>query len=112
LQKCNDINSLWHPIAFQSVFFKEAECNYKIWDHKMLVITEALKDWRQFLAGLDDPFEIWTDHRNLEFWRTTQHLMHRQVCWALLLADYNFVLVHKPGKENDSADSLSRPMRF
>jgi hypothetical protein len=44
----------------------------------MLAITEALKDWRQFLAELDDPFEIWTDHRNLEFWRTTQHLTRRQ----------------------------------
>jgi hypothetical protein len=73
----------------------------------MLAITEALKDWRQFLAGLDDPFEIWTDHRNLEFWRTTQHLTHCQVRWVLLLADYNFILVHKPGKENGIIDSLS-----
>jgi hypothetical protein len=78
----------------------------------MLAITEALKDWCQFLAGLDDPFKIWTDHRNLEFWRTTQHLTRRQACWALLLADYNFVLVHKLGKENGIADPLSRPFRF
>jgi hypothetical protein len=78
----------------------------------MLAITKALKDWRQFLARLDDPFEIWTDHRNLEFWRTTQHLMRRQARWALLLADYNFVLVHKPGKENSIANPLSHPSRF
>jgi hypothetical protein len=78
----------------------------------MLLITEALKDWHQFLAGLDDPFEIWTDHHNLEFWRTMQHLTHRQAHWALLLADYNFVLVHKPGKENGIADSLSCPSCF
>jgi hypothetical protein len=78
----------------------------------MLTITEALKDWRQFLAGLDNPFEIWTDHRNLEFWRTMQHLMRRQARWALLLANYNFVLVHKPGKENGIADPLSCPSRF
>jgi hypothetical protein len=78
----------------------------------MLAITEALKDWCQFLARLDDPFEIWTNHRNLEFWRTTQHLTRRQARWALLLADYNFVLVHKPGKKNGIADSLSCPSRF
>jgi transposase InsO family protein len=78
----------------------------------MLAITEALKDWHQFLAGLDDPFKIWTDHRNLEFWRTTQHLTCCQARWALLLADYNFVLVHKPGKENSIADPLSRLSRF
>jgi hypothetical protein len=111
-QKCNDLNSLWHSIAFQSAFFKEAERNYEIWDREMLAITEALKDWHQFLARLDNPFEIWTDHRNLEFWRTTQHLMRRQAQWALLLADYNFVLVHKPGKENGIANPLSCPSHF
>jgi hypothetical protein len=67
LQKCNDINSLWHLIAFQSVFFNKAEHNYEIWDCEMLAITKAFKNWCQFLAGLDDPFKIWTNHRNLEF---------------------------------------------
>jgi hypothetical protein len=112
LQRCDDLNSLWHPIAFQSAFFKEAERNCEICDCGMLAITEALKNWRQFLAGLDDPFKIWTDHRNLEFWRTMQHLTRRQARWALLLANYNFVLVHKPGKENGIANPLSRPSCF
>jgi hypothetical protein len=58
LQKCNNIDSLWHPITFQSASFKEAKCNYKIWNCEMLAITEALKDWCQFLARLDDSFEI------------------------------------------------------
>jgi hypothetical protein len=35
-----------------------------------------------------------------------QHLTHCQARWALLLADYNFVLVHKPGKENGIANPL------
>jgi hypothetical protein len=30
LQKCDDLDFLWHPIAFQSAFFKEAKRNYKI----------------------------------------------------------------------------------
>jgi hypothetical protein len=41
-----------------------------------------------------------------------QHFTCCQACWALLLADYNFVLVHKPGKENGIADPFSRPSRF
>jgi hypothetical protein len=44
-QKCDDLDSLWHLIAFRSASFKEAKCNYKTWDHEMLAITEALKDW-------------------------------------------------------------------
>jgi hypothetical protein len=78
----------------------------------MLAITKALKDWRQFLAELDDSFKIWTNHCNLEFWCTMQHLTHCQACWALLLADYNIVLVHKLGKENSITNSLSCPTCF
>jgi hypothetical protein len=74
----------------------------------MLAITEALKDWHMYLEGLPQPFEIITDHRNLKFWRTVQNLMHCQACWALLLADYNFVLIHKPGVKNSASDGLSR----
>jgi hypothetical protein len=30
-----------------------------------------------------------------------------QTHWAFLLADYNFILIHKPGIENDASDGLS-----
>ena len=56
----------------------EAECNYNIYDREMLAICEALKDWRHFLEGLPQPFEIWTDHQNLQFWQTAQNLSRRQ----------------------------------
>jgi hypothetical protein len=85
----------------------EAKRNYEIYDREMLAITEALKDWCMYLEGLPQPFEIITDHRNLEFWRTAQNLTRRQACWALLLADYDFVLTHKPGVENGASDELS-----
>ena len=55
-----------------------AERNYEIYDREMLAIIEALKDWRHFLEGLPQPFEIVTDHLNLEYWRTAQDLSRRQ----------------------------------
>jgi hypothetical protein len=36
--------------------------------------------------------------------------MHRQARWALLLVDYDFVLIHKPGVENGASDGLSRQL--
>jgi hypothetical protein len=89
----------------------KAEHNYKIYNREMLAITEALKDWRMYLEGLPQPFEIITNHRNLEFWRTAQNLTRRQARWALLLANYDFVLIHKPGVENGASDGLSRQSR-
>ena len=101
-------DGFWHPIAYRSQSMSEAERNYDIYDREMLAICEALKDWRHFLEGLAEPFEIWTDHQNLQYWRTAQNLTRRQARWALLLADFNFVLVHKPGTTNTRADPLSR----
>jgi hypothetical protein len=33
--------------------------------------------------------------------------MRCQACWALFLADYNFVLIYKPGVKNSASDGLS-----
>jgi hypothetical protein len=90
----------------------KAERNYKIYDHEMLAIIEALKDWRIYLEGLFQPFEIITNHRNLEFWRTAQNLTHCQARWALLLANYDFVLIYRPGVKNGASDGLSRQLRY
>lgn len=105
-QKADD--DFWHPIAYRSQTMTEAERNYEIWDREMLAICDALKDWRHFLEGLPEPFEIWTDHQNLQYWRTAQHLSRRQARWALLLADFNFILIHKPGVANILADPITR----
>ena len=99
---------LWHPLAFRSQTMTEPERNYEIYDREMLAIIEALKDWRHFLEGLPEPFEIWTDHANLKFWKEAQHLNRRQARWSLLLADFNFVLIHKPGTSMTQADPLTR----
>jgi hypothetical protein len=72
-------DGLWHPIAFRSSSMDPSERNYEIYDREMLAVITALKDWRHFLEGLPHPFEIITDHSNLEYWRTAQNLSRRQV---------------------------------
>ena len=46
------------------------ERNYEIHDKEMLVIIQALKEWRHFTEGTQHEVEIWTDHRNLEYFMT------------------------------------------
>lgn len=101
-------DGLWHPIAFRSASMDPAERNYEIYDRELLAIIEALKDWRNFLEGLPQPFEIITDHRNLEYWRTAQDLSRRQARWSLWLSRFDFTLTHRAGKSNTQADALSR----
>ena len=83
-----------------------AERNYEIHDREMLAIIEALKDWQHFLEGLPNPFEIVTDHSNLQYWRTAQDLSRRQARWATYLSRFHFHLTHRPGKANTQADPV------
>ena len=57
----------WHPITYFSKSLNQTQHNYEIYDKKMLAIILALKEWRHYLIGADEPFEIHTDHKNLEY---------------------------------------------
>ena len=57
----------WHPVAFYSKSLSSVERNYEIHDKEMLAIIHALEEWRYFLEGAIYLVEIWTDHKNLEY---------------------------------------------
>jgi len=72
-------NRLWRLVAFLSKSLNEMERNYKIHDKEMLAIIRGLESWRHLLEGAQFKFEIWTDHKNLEYFMKAQKLNRRQV---------------------------------
>jgi hypothetical protein len=52
--------------------------------------------------------EIWTNHKNLDYFRVAQKLNHRQARWSLYLSRFDFTLHHKPGQSMGKPDALSR----
>jgi len=72
LMECKD--RLWRPVAFLSKLLNEMERNYKIHDKEMLAIIWGLESWRHLLEGAQSKFEIWTDHKNLEYFMRVQKL--------------------------------------
>jgi len=76
LVKCED--DLWRPVVFISKALNETERNYKIYNKEMLGVIWCLEAWKHFLEGVRIKFEIWTDHKNLEYFMTSQNLNHRQ----------------------------------
>jgi len=74
----------------------------------MLGIIRCLEAWRHFLEGARVKFEVWTNHKNLEYFMTSQNLNHRQARWALYLSRFDFLLKHVPGSKMGKADGLSR----
>jgi hypothetical protein len=60
-------NNAWHPVAFLSKVLNPIECNYEIHNTEMLAIIRGLEEWRHYLEGARHPVEIWTNHKNLEY---------------------------------------------
>ena len=98
----------WHPVAFLSKSLSPVEQNYEIHNKEMLAIVRALEEWRHFLEGAEHQFEIWMDHKNLEYFITAKKLNWRQAWWSLLLARFNFLLHHRPRKTMGKSDTLSQ----
>jgi len=101
-------NEKWHPVAFFSKSLSLVKQNYEIHDKEMLAIIQSLQEWRHFIEGAEHLFEVWTDHKNLEYFMTAKQLNQRQACWSLYLSCCDFTLHHKPGMSMGKPDALSR----
>jgi len=59
------------------------------------------------VEGAEHCCEIWTDHKNLQYFMTAKKLNRRQARWSLLLARFDFIMHHHPGKSMGKTDALS-----
>jgi hypothetical protein len=94
-------------VGFHSQTFNEAEQNYDIHDCKFLAIFQGLIHHCHLLLSSPFPTTVFTDHKNLEYYRHPCHINRRVARYIPQLTDYNFTLVHFPGTANKS-DALSR----
>jgi hypothetical protein len=69
---------LWHPLGYISSSMSETECNYEVYDKELSSIMQALEEWRHLLMGAKHPVEIWSDHRNLTYFKQPQKFNRRQ----------------------------------
>ena len=60
------------------------------------------------MEGVQSKFEIWTDHKNLEYFMKVQKLNQRQAQWVLYLSRFDFTLKHVTGVRMENADGLIR----
>ena len=106
------IEGKWHPIAYRSRTLSETERNYEIYDKELMAITDSLQDWRQYLLGAEHVFEVWSDHKNLQYFRKPQKLNRRQARWKTELHEFPFQLVHKLGGQMQKPYILTRHVDF
>lgn len=73
---------------------------------ELLAVVFGLSKFRHYLAGVH--FELITDSAAVLGLKSTKNLSSKLMRWSLLIADFNFKMVHKPGKIHANADGLSR----
>ena len=69
-----DSNGDRHPCAFISKTFSPAERNYEIYDRELLAIIRALEEWRHYIQGSPHTTIVFSDHKNLTYFREARKL--------------------------------------
>ncbi len=90
--------------SFKMLF---AECNYKIYDKKLLVIIKAFEKWRLELKDMLNLVEIIFDHKNLEYFMSIKLFSQRQVRWSEFLFQFNFKIVYHLNELNTWVDAFT-----
>jgi transposase InsO family protein len=92
------------PIEFVSKGFTDQQKRWNTTDQEAFAIYFCLLKLQDRLA--DIPFTLMTDHRNLLFINDASS--SRVLRWKLAIQEFDFNIIHIPGKDNIAADNLSR----
>ena len=103
-----DDDGVLRPVAFMSKKMIPAECNYEIYDKELLAVVRAFEEWTPELESVDEPVNVRSDHKNLEYFMSTKKLNVRQARWSEFLSRFPFVIEYVPGRKNEKADALTR----
>lgn len=95
-----------HPVAYESRKFKDAETRYSAHEKEMTAVIHCLEVWRHYLLGTK--FKIVTDNVANTYFKTQRKLTPKQARWQEYLAEFDFDWEHRPGRQNQVADALSR----
>ncbi len=111
LSQYNDEEVL-HSIAFYSKNMSSAECNYEIYDKKLLIIIQAFEHWQLELKLIDISIKMFINHQALTSLMKDKELSRRQMRWVQKLADFNFKIMYQSDKQNIKIDALTRQADF
>ncbi len=107
LSQYNDEDVL-HSIVFYSKSMILAECNYHIYDKKLLVIIRCFEHWRLKLECTELLIQMFINHQTLKIFMKNKQLTWRQVNYLNILFKFNFQIIFQSGKMNTKVNALIR----
>ena len=93
-------------VAYDGRGLLKSERNYSTTEKECLALISAIKKFQPYLHGRK--FKVYTDHSSLRWLLNMKNANGRLARWSLLIQQYDFEIIHRPGKYNSNADSLSR----
>ena len=95
-----------HIVSCISRSLNKHEANYGSYHGELSAAVWAIRYFRHYLHGIE--FTLVTDHQPLKWLLTTTDLVGKPARWMLMVMEFSFTVVHRPGKDHINADVLSR----
>ena len=93
-------------IAYASCTLSQAERRYCVTRKELLAVVTFIKHFRPYLLGRH--FTLRTDHGSLTWLARFKESEGQLARWLEKLQEYDFSILHRPGKRHQNADALSR----
>eukprot|EP00873_Tetraselmis_striata_P006997 jgi/Tetstr1/427261/TSEL_017446.t1 len=101
-----DDNGVEYAVSFASRMNTPVEADLSSYEGEVGAVVWAVRRFRYYMYG--NHFQLITDCKAMEWLRTTARLRGKLARWSLILAEYDFSIKHRPGKDNTVPDLLSR----
>jgi hypothetical protein len=106
-----NILSQMHDDVFRSMtyFFKKMnsiECNYMIYDKKLLAIIKVFEIWKSKLTNVKNIMKVYTNHKNLKYFMIIKKLNCKQVRWVEFLSEFDFKIMYRSKIQKKKFDAL------
>lgn len=95
-----------HVVSYASRSLMAHEKKWSATELEAAAVVWALDTFRPYIYGV--PVLVRTDHSALSFLQSRTEKCPRLQRWALRLQEFNFKLVHRPGRQQRHVDCLSR----
>jgi hypothetical protein len=99
-------NGKERAIAYASRTLTRAQRNYCVTRRELLAVVFFVRYFRPYLYGRH--FTIRTDHGSLRWLINFRNPEGQVARWLQILGEYDYEIIHRPGKSHQNADSLSR----
>eukprot|EP00873_Tetraselmis_striata_P035580 jgi/Tetstr1/455844/TSEL_042635.t2 len=95
-----------YAVSFASRMNTPEEADLSSYEEEVGAVVWAVQRFRYYMYG--NHFQLIIDCKAMEWLRTTARLRGKLARWSLILAEYDFSIKHRPGKDNTVPHLLSR----